>query len=160
LAHVVVTYQYRSADGQHVVLDHAPAAMPPYWAHLLVQFAVGWTNGRWTVQRADAPPLDAQLISAITQPLVDFITAAHGVAYQMALSWDSVVAVPPAAGCLVVGRPASGTPIVSIPPVLLFRLGVLLAVNASAQRLFPELPVASADEQALAQQLAANMPGG
>jgi hypothetical protein len=82
----VVTYQYRSADGQHVVLDHAPAAMSAQPAHQFVRFAVGWTSGRWTVQRADAAPLDAQLISAIAQSLVGGAMAAHGVAYQEALS--------------------------------------------------------------------------
>jgi hypothetical protein len=72
------------------------------------------------------------------------------------------VATPPAAGEVFEGNPPNllPTPTLPAPPMLLYRFGVLLAANASAQQLFPELPVASTDEQAFAQQLAAHLSGG
>jgi hypothetical protein len=43
-------------------------------------------------------------------------------------------------------------------PRLLWRFGVLLAVNADARQVFPRLPVATATEQALAARIVQQQP--
>jgi hypothetical protein len=59
-------------------------------------------------------------------------------------------------GCLISAAPRNqnGTPILSAPAAsLLYRFGVLLTVNAATHRYWPNLPVADAYEQGIAQQL-------
>jgi hypothetical protein len=62
-------------------------------------------------------------------------------------------------GCAVVDTGYVGNPPTYLPPPALFleRFGVLLAANDAAHTLWPDLPRADASEQALAQQLAAQL---
>jgi hypothetical protein len=71
-------------------------------------------------------------------------------------SWGTYAAPPAAAGCLIVfGRAMSSTgqPI-GATIQMLYRFGVLLAVNPGARQAFAQLSSAAPSEQALARQLA------
>ena len=57
-------------------------------------------------------------------------------------------------GCVIEFQPQDSSSAQS-PAQVLLRLGVALAVNADAQRLFPDLPAASASERAIAQAIRA-----
>ena len=80
--------------------------------------------------------------------------------------WEFASGPLPAAGCLAVGTPqpdafTTATPSTSplLAPYCLHRFGVVLAANDIAHRFWPDLPVADAYEQRLAQQLAALIKG-
>lgn len=76
------------------------------------------------------------------------------------LEWRFAPSAVRAAGCVGVATPPrfAGTPAASAPSLppayCLQRFGVLLAANDLAHQLWPALPVADADEQGLARQLA------
>jgi hypothetical protein len=80
--------------------------------------------------------------------------------------WQFASGPLPAAGCLAVGTPqqnafTTATPTTSplLAAYCLHRFGVFLAANNIAHRFWPDLPVADAYEQGLAQQLAALVRG-
>jgi hypothetical protein len=75
------------------------------------------------------------------------------------VNWSYLTGHNLADGCVAAIVPQQQTiPPASTPPVAycLYRFGVLLAANTLAHRYWPDLPVADAYEQQLAQQVAAN----
>ncbi|HEX6541002.1 MAG TPA: hypothetical protein VF040_04545 [Ktedonobacterales bacterium] len=79
--------------------------------------------------------------------------------------WTYIQGDPVAEGCLIAALPmtAQGTPDISpqslfTAGLILHRFGVSLAVNASAHRYWPTMPVADAYEQAIAQKLVLKVP--
>ncbi len=62
------------------------------------------------------------------------------------------VVANPANGCVFEFH-AQENPGDHLQPEVLYRLGVLLAANADAQRIFPDLPVATAAERDIAQAI-------
>jgi hypothetical protein len=63
----------------------------------------------------------------------------------------------PEQGCFItITASSAGDPNANNPIQLYYHLGVLLATNGAAHMVFPALPVASANELALAEQVPAN----
>ncbi|HEV2238676.1 MAG TPA: hypothetical protein VGR57_18610, partial [Ktedonobacterales bacterium] len=156
-ANVRVFWQYRSADGQQVVLDHAPGDRAQQ-AQTLVFLRVHWTSDHWLVQAGDGG--DVPFSSALqTQPVC--LVAGQSLGDLLShypasgQSWNELPSPQPAAGCVIFTRQLAGTPAVTGSGLLLlYRFGVLLAANDATHRLYHELPVATPAEQALAQQFA------
>lgn len=78
------------------------------------------------------------------------------------VSWGFVVGPNEAQGCLGVVVPSPNTTTTptdfkQLPAYFLYRFGVLLAVNALAHSEFPNIPMADANEQAIAQSIAAKL---
>ena len=72
------------------------------------------------------------------------------------LSWGFFAAKDRAAGCLGVAVPGDNTTSPTTPTkgaYFLYRFGMLLAVNNKAHQYFPDLPLADAYEQGIAQQI-------
>jgi len=114
------------------------------------QASVLWNDGRWTLNAQDGlgVPCDFRVfiewVSDQTQS-ADF--------YDFTQYGGNTPAVfNPANGCVfeLHAQENSGA---HLRPEVLYRLGVLLAANADAQRVFPDLPVASAAERDIAQAL-------
>jgi hypothetical protein len=153
LANVVASWQYTQTDGQVIL---APAAPVNSDAHALVPVTVRWT-GQWSV---DAPPAEALVDAPPCQVAHNMLGSlfSNGESPVMLAngSWGTYVAPPATAGCLIVfGRAMSpiGQPIGETIQML-YRFGVLLAVNPGAMRAFAQLAPAAPSEQALARQLA------
>jgi hypothetical protein len=74
------------------------------------------------------------------------------------VNWQYLAGTNSANGCLAEGSLLNNfTPVPTLPaPQLLYRFGVLLAVNAVAHRYWPDLPVADSYEQGIAKQLGAS----
>jgi hypothetical protein len=153
LANVVTSWQYSLTNGQ--VID-APAAPVDSDAHALVPVTVRW-NGQWSVDEppaealVDAPPCQVahNMLGSLFSNGESPVVFANG-------SWGTYAAPPAAAGCLIVfGRAmsATGQPLGDTIQML-YRFGVLLAVNSGAMQAFAQLALAAPSEKALARQLA------
>ena len=139
-----------------------------------VPITIGWDGAQWQVY-AD---FDAAIAGS---PFGDpaCVTAQDEVGYQgisppelpsqsaggVGVTWLYVPGVPSAIGCLAAALPenAQGSPDTSahgmaVAGLILHRFGVPIAANAAAHHYWPELPVADAYEQALAQHLAQKLP--
>jgi hypothetical protein len=105
---------------------------------------VTWNNGEWA------------LISDILSGNNCFFSRQFeyfdSIASKNGLSFSVIIAEPTSAnGCVIECSEASSD---NQPKAqILYRLGVTLAVNGDAQRLFPDLPVASAAERDIAQAI-------
>lgn len=178
-AYVVAHLEWSYATlGGRVVADH----LPDIGGQLQflgsdehpMPITIGWDGSQWQVQ--------ADFDSAVAgSPFGDpaCMTAQDEVEYQgiyppelpgqssggAGVMWLYVPGVPSAIGCLAAALPenAQGAPDTSargmaVAGLLLHRFGVPVAANAAAHRYWPELPVADAYEQMLAQHLAQKLP--
>ncbi|SRR5579883_303523 len=162
------SWDYATLDGQSIASNQpvdsgrAPVVAQP------VLLRIGWDGAAWHVQPLFGPEQGAPIITGFTQiaddpacwPAEDFFAGQVFGVFQ----YRFVSGPNPAVGCLVAGltspTPAGATPSADAPVAYwLMRFGILLSVNAQAQRLFPNSPRANDYEQQLAQQLAA-LPGG
>ena len=139
-----------------------------------VPITIGWDDAQWQVH-AD---FDAAIAGS---PFGDpaCMTAQDEVGYQgvsppelpgqsaggVGVVWLYVPGVPSAVGCLAAALPENveGTPDTSaqgmaVAGLILHRFGVPVAANAAAHHYWPELPLADAYEQALAQRLTQKLP--
>ncbi|SRR5260221_7855384 len=125
----------------------------------LVLLRVHWTGGHWLVQVGDRY---AQFYSALrTQPVCQVASQSFEDLLSsypaFRPSWGLPPSPQPVAGCVIVTGQLAGTPAATGSGLLLlYRFGMLLAANDATHRLYPGLPVATPDEQTLAQQLAAS----
>jgi hypothetical protein len=132
-----------------VALPAVPAlANQPPDALMMVQ--VTWQNG-W--QMGGQPFARGNACNDILGNAYALFTSATNGA---PLTVITQAAVNPADGCLFTVSPAGDSASTAPAPttVYLYRFGVLFTINAIAQAGAPGLPVANADEQALARQLA------
>jgi hypothetical protein len=114
--------------------------------------AIFWQDNMWTfgTQTGLGAPCDFRVLferlSGQTRgtDLYDFIQ----------YGGNSPVVVNPTNGCVFAFH-AQETPGDHLQPEVLYRLGVLLAANADAQRIFPDLPVATVAERDIAQAIRA-----
>jgi hypothetical protein len=178
-AYVVASPEWSYATlGGRVVADH----LPDIGGQLQflgsdehpMPITIGWDGSEWQV-RANFDSVVAG--SPFGEPVC--MTAQDEVEYQgiyppelpgqssggAGVMWLYVPGVPSAVGCLAAALPenAQGTPDTSahgmaVVGLILHRFGVPVAANAAAHHYWPELPVADAYEQALAQQLAQKLP--
>jgi hypothetical protein len=88
----------------------------------------------------------------ISTQLLSAQMAAAGLDTFTQYGGNSPVVANPANGCVFAFH-AQENPGDHPQPDVLYRLGVVLAANADAQRIFPDLPVASPAERDIAQAL-------
>jgi hypothetical protein len=157
LAPVALTWRYATPAGQ-VVTSAGPALPPGAVPYDVILLYIGWRDGEWQTPTAVLGasetdpvicPTGAHLLS-VTQDLI----AAPQYQWPIAASTAEL-------GCLFAGSdmdPTTGNPTGPMALVL-YRAGALIAVNAQAHQLFPNLPTASAHERALAVAVApASLP--
>jgi hypothetical protein len=154
-AHVVASWRYRRlgpSGPADVVANQAPAGEVADDAHVLATIKVEWAE-RWLV--TPMPGVSCQIEEQLFQRLM-----AANTAQVPGFNWPSY---PDQTGtaCLFIGTGdynEHATPD-HVTLYVLYRFGALVAANDEAQRLFPELPVATAEDAALAQQIAASATG-
>lgn len=138
--HVLPAWTYTSTSG---VVVHGRAAQPGVLSDSVVPLSVHWNNG-WQVRIAD---------SLATSPIC-FIALNLFAALHLAgapLSSLKMVSAPKAAdGCLAAGDAVDATGVPRIPFTLMYRFGLLYAVDAEAHLLLPAMRVADARLQSLA----------
>jgi hypothetical protein len=117
---------------------------------------VSWRNG-W--QLATQPFDSGKLCGALISNVFALITSPDG---GSSLSVNTQAMPNPADGCLYsVTLSADSSSTAPAPAsTYLYRFGLLFAVDNEAQRMQPSLPVANAEEQTLARQLAVTQPLG
>ena len=133
----------------------------------LMELHITWDTGGWhitiptgaVIQQAGFLNPTCAAANTGTQMFAD-PPPADAAGNAVYLQWQFVSGANPAAGCVGVGTPNSPseftdlTPTVFPVPYCLHRFGVMLAANPAAHRYWPQLPLADAHEQQLAQQLA------
>lgn len=132
----------------------------------LIELQITWQNSTWQV---NIPATMRTTVPVGLNPVCEAAQNVVGIQYPpedsfgepLFLQWQYASGLVPASGCLGAGvsRVDAGSvkSTITTPPGLaycLLRFGVLLAVNAEAHRFWPNLPLADAYEQSLAQQLA------
>jgi hypothetical protein len=141
-AHVIIDWRYTFADGQ-TLMGPGLATGP---ADMLMQLNVAW-NGSWQVTVADQGPQLCNLGYLGLQTLNNGPNPG-GITARVGGNSNT------ADGCFLgVQQDTSATPSATAAE-LLYRFGLILALNRQAQQMFPGLPAANAHEQALAQQMA------
>ena len=163
---VRASWDYATPGGR-LVAGGQPLAPGAAAAGVLLALDIQWDGARWHVTTPSFAPGQAQLTTAAGAQylLRDPACAAALELFQGtgdAKSYyyvDLVSGKDPSAGCLILTSNGSTWP-TSPPsnqpgPYYLERFGVLLAANAPAHTLHPALPQLSADEQQVADTLAA-----
>lgn len=139
-AHVKPTWTYTQADGTTFAGSAAPQGVLP---DSVVPLKVRW-NGAWQVGIAD---------SLATSPIcfiaLNLFASLHLEGAPLS-SLKMVSAPTPADGCLAVGDAVDATGVARIPYTVMYRFGLLFAVDDEAHRLLPEMRVADAHLRALA----------
>jgi hypothetical protein len=162
LASVELSWRYARVDGR-VVLDEAPSAVLPAGSSVPVYvLASSPVAGRWQI---DIPPSAGRLDGGQADPVLcltadDYrrfveVTSDQGAIGDGQVQWPYEASTAEL-GCLLAGGETdlnTGKPSGSMA-LLLYRAGVLLAVNDQARKWYPTLPQASAHERALAQAVA------
>ena len=149
-----VSWTYAVPDGP-VVVANAPVGPPSSGSTALVTMSVTW-DGTW---HAVAQPLEDQFgaspICDIAEATLPLITSQQGI--EPSYTQRQLPATTAANGCLIevqLNTPGSDAG----PAYVLYRFGVLLAVNSEARLLYPSLPAAGSYERALVNQMVG--PGG
>lgn len=164
-APIQLTWSYTALSGQVVAQnqpDVASATQPDY----LVELFITWDGMHWQVAEntqgkatgfLDGDPNCIAALSYVDQS-INFSEASLPENPDLSVSWNGNAGSDPGTGCLLVVVPQAlnGTPAPhpEIMALCLYRFGVLLAVNKVAHTTWPQLPVADANEQAIAQQIA------
>jgi hypothetical protein len=139
-AHVVPAWTYTRADGDVVTGSATPqGVIPASYAPL----AVSW-DGAWHVGAADVQQGTPTCLIAFTT------AAALGLSGASLASLTMVSAPSPAAGCLMTGNAPAASGASPTPFTLLYRFGLLYAVDNEARSLLPGIPRATASLQGLA----------
>jgi hypothetical protein len=145
-AHDVMGWSFTSAGVAPLAVP-ALANQPP---DAVIMAQVTWQNG-W--QMGGEPVAGRNVCDDIRgNAYALFISAANG----SPVTVSAQAAANPADGCLFTVTPAGDSASTAPAPtsVYLYRFGILFTIDANAHNGAPELPVANADEQALARQLA------
>jgi hypothetical protein len=163
LASLALTWRYTTATGQVVAVGPSVAkGVHDDLDRGTMFFLTQWHDGTWQAQ----PQLDTSsgsilLICPPGNPYHE--TLDHLLAQTpngANFTWSTTIETAEL-GCLYVGSrtdPTTGQPVG--PTILTFyQAGALVTVGASAQRLFPSLPVASAHERALVEVVSPDVIG-
>jgi hypothetical protein len=145
VAHVLPRWSYRDAASLSMLLPDAPAASlaaDPY-VDGEVPLHVRWT-GRWVVT-----PLVASDANPTCQVMMMEFEVLFGIPLGSPL--PTTGAKIPAQGCAYNSAPNFSGP----PAYFLYQFGVIVAANAAARQMRPDLPLADAQQQALAARLVA-----
>ncbi len=156
-APATLTWSYRDVNG-HSVLDGGLPMPSTLQQPASVDLGVRFGNNRWQVRIvsseesghavSDVFPcaLGAHYLDVLRASPEQTTVSVADFSYQWPIS-----AASPQLGCVLVGGRISmqGSLLAPIAEVL-YRFGVLLAVNDAARQVFPHLPLANAHERALA----------
>lgn len=150
-------WSYKTLTGQ-IIAQHQPDTLMAQGQFQFITFHIVW-HGHWQVtfhptgeSTFDDPACIAAESDVFTNPVLD--QAGH-----TDLFWNFLSSSNAADGCVVDGTLSvpsqllSGTPASVEHVYLLHRFGVLLAVNALAHQTWPEIPIASPQERAIASQI-------
>lgn len=151
-APVKLSWRYVGGDGR-VILDNGPAVADELRGSVVVVVAARWEQNQWQVQLTPAGPrLHDPVLCAVGRHALDVLRISPlETTVDLQIQWP-YEATTPGLGCLLAGSKkvdVAGN-LGGAVALVLYRCGVLLAVNAEAQRIFPHLPHASVHEQALA----------
>ena len=139
-AHVRPAWTYAQQSGGAIPGSAAPQGILP---DSIVPLSVTW-DGAWHVGIAD---------SLATSPIC-FVALNLFAALHLAgapLSSLKLISAPtPADGCLAAGNAVDVTGVARIPFTVMYRFGLLFAVDGEAHQLLPGMPVADAHLRALA----------
>ncbi|HEY6541503.1 MAG TPA: hypothetical protein VIZ18_11215, partial [Ktedonobacteraceae bacterium] len=168
-------WTYTTLNGQ-VVAQNQPDEADNLGTEYLVDLSITRTNGQWHVSTG--------ILSNINTTTNGFISgspsceAANNLVTQTgfsqfsninlpdnpnaSVSWNTSYGSNVAAGCLLTAtalppQTNPSTPVPTPPPFAhcLYRFGVLLALDSAAHKLWPNLPLADAYEQSIAQSIKA-----
>lgn len=166
LAVVQATWTYTTMSGQ-VVAQGQPEIVDNkgMFGHLL-PLRITWDGLQWHATLSSSMlPVDMQQFfdlacnTAMNHERID-PTQRYVAMYHLSTSWRFVSEPNSAIGCLGMATLIEGEnapPDASLPVAYcLHRFGLFIAANATAHKYWPNLPVADAYEQHLAQQLAAS----
>jgi hypothetical protein len=139
-AHVLPTWTYAMDNGIIIRGSAAPLGVLP---DSVVPLSVNW-DGVWQVKLADSIASSPMCYIALNLISAEHLTGAPLSTLKMQ------PATNPADGCLVTGDAVDATGIPRIPFTVMYRFGLLLAVDDEARQLLPALPVADVQMQAMA----------
>jgi hypothetical protein len=152
-------WDYRTQAGQ-LLAQMQPDTMMRQGALQFVTFHITWQENRWHVtfhpagdSSFDNPVCISTVSEVATNPATDG-------SRNLDLTWEFVSGTPSAAGCLAeatIGQERASSPRYAY---LLHRFGLLLAANEIAHQRWPELPVATEQEQEIVRQIEAMTPPG
>jgi hypothetical protein len=167
------TWSYTTRNGQ-VVAQNQPDETDNSGTEYEVGLYITWDGSQWHVKtsvpgnttsfRTSAPSCAAAYIAVNQAAYVDYSTVSLPCNPNQPISWNDQPGANPAAGCLLTAYPlsdsATPTPVANPKPIahFLYRFGVLLALDNTTHRFWPNLPVATTYEQTIAQQIAAQKP--
>jgi hypothetical protein len=114
--------------------------------------AVLWEDGKWSLETQNG--LGAPCDFRVFIELLSEKSGGSGLDTFTQYGGNSPAVFNPANGCVLEFH-AQENPADHPRPEVLYRLGVLLATNADAQRIFPDLPVATGAERDIAQAIRA-----
>jgi hypothetical protein len=143
-AHVVPHWAYRRADGTTFEGSASPLGMS---SASVVPLEVRW-NGGWQVHLATSIASSPMCFIAL-----NLISAEH-LAGESLSPLRMVPATNPADGCLITGDGINATGVSIVPFTVMYRFGLLFAVDEEARRLLPTIHAADPHLQALAQSWA------
>lgn len=149
-----ISWTYATPGGSSVVTD-APAGTLAGSSTTPITLAVTWTGTWHVVAEPQTDQFGASPVCDIAQALMPPVET-HQVT-EPSYSQRQLPALNAADGCLITTQiNAPGN--TAGPAYVLYRFGVLLAVNDEAHVLFPSLPAAGTYEQGLVRQMVG--PGG
>ncbi len=149
-----VSWTYVVPDGQ-TVATNAPVGPPGNGSTALVTMNVTWDGAWHAVAQPLADQFGASPICDIAQTILPLAEPQHGT--EPSYTQRQLPAMNAADGCLI--ETQVNTPgFTGGPAYVLYRFGVLLAVNAEAHALYPSLPSAGSYERGLVRQMVG--PGG
>ncbi len=159
------TWTYTTQSGQVVAQNQPDANNANVGQDHSMEMNVTWDGAKWLVGLNVSPEAVSQFTpSPACASLNNLISATtqYGVTGTgKNVDWGFVTSTNEAQGCLAVVVPSPGqqTPTNFKQPAayFLYRFGVLLAANALAHSEFPNIPMADANEQSIAQGIAAKL---
>ncbi len=159
------TWTYTTQSGQVIAQNQPDSSVFPGNEDHSIHLRLTWDGTKWhaspdippeSVSQYDVPPACASASNQIS------VTTQYGAtASGTNVDWGFAVGTSEAQGCLaiVVPSPVQQTPTVfkQSAALFLYRFGILLAANPLAHSEFPSIPMADANEQAIAQNIAAKL---
>lgn len=163
---VNVSWTYSTLNGQ-VIAGNQPDEADNLGNEFLMPLYITWNGAQWHVSTRPNPNAESFVGSSpYCIPAVNFANNNQYIGTNIptdgstqSISWSGASDSNGAAGCLLEATAVQGsneTPVANPKPLFhcLYRFGVLLTLDAAAQRSFPEFPKATSYEQSIAQQIA------
>ncbi|HVB22348.1 MAG TPA: hypothetical protein VNG51_10415 [Ktedonobacteraceae bacterium] len=159
------SWTYTTQSGQIIAQNQPDSSNMPALEDHSIALRITWDGTKWQASPDTSSNTLEQGITPISCASINnqiSATTQYGVtASGTNVDWGYAVGTNEAQGCLAVVVPSPGqqTPTNFKQPAayFLYRFGVLLAANPRAHSEFPNVPMADANEQAIAQSIAAKL---